>query len=497
MRPEFASGTSDTATITPPGDATQPHAVTDITGTTTSCNAAGDNYCYDLNGNLTGRPGTANTTQTITWDPEHRMASASDSSGATSFVYDPDGARLIRKTPTDTTLYIEGHELTLTGGTLTSKRYYTLAGVTVAIRDSATAQVTYLLGDQLGSSSVAVNASTGAASTQRYLPYGATRGPGVSLPTDRGWIGQVKDGATGMQYLNARYYDPTIGRFTSTDPMANLDSMATLDPYGYSGGSPVASKDRTGLLCEGDNPCGRGTSSNNGNCIATCAGTGLRVPPVPVIEYVGPEFIGPLTPGQTRDPSQWCAIGRPLGFQGPCGMPPLRGEYSENGARAVVDYLVAIGGGLSDALEGAAEELTVGVVAYRRGSSVVVARNRFHPGRGGSIKNLVSADDLVIGTKWAGRVFVGLEAGLTAWDSWQESEGEQTWWRVSRATAEATGEAGGGLLGGSLGSIGAGLFCAATGGATCVVGALVIVGGSAFIGSKAGEEFVETIWEIQ
>jgi RHS repeat-associated protein len=103
---------------------------------------------------------------------------------------------------------------------LTTKRYYSLAGVTVAVRDSAgSGQLSYLLGDQLGSTTTAVNASTGATSTQRLLPYGAPRSGSIGA-TDRGWIGQTKDTSTGLQYLNARYYDPLIGRFTATDPLS-------------------------------------------------------------------------------------------------------------------------------------------------------------------------------------------------------------------------------------------------------------------------------------
>lgn len=245
------NGTPTTHTYTYESDgSTRPHAVTDITGLTSDCNpaAATDNYCYDANGNLTGRPGTTGTNQTLAWDPEHRLTTVTEGANVTSFVYDPDGTRLIRKTPTNTTLYIEGHELTLTGTTLTTKRYYTLAGVTVAMRDSATGALSYLLGDQLGSTTVSVNASGGTPVVQRYLPYGAPRSvSGGSAVTDRGWIGQTKDTSTGLQYLNARYYDPAIGRFTVPDPMANLDAVGSLDRYGYGLGSPATLSDPSGL----------------------------------------------------------------------------------------------------------------------------------------------------------------------------------------------------------------------------------------------------------
>lgn len=128
----------------------------------------------------------------------------------------------------------------------TTKRYYQLAGTQAAVRNSSTGQLTYLLGDQLGSTTVAVNASTGATSTQRFLPYGAPRSGSISA-TDRGWIGQTKDGSTGLQYLNARYYDPAIGRFTGVDPIVDRGRPISLDRFGYGDASPVTKSDPTGL----------------------------------------------------------------------------------------------------------------------------------------------------------------------------------------------------------------------------------------------------------
>jgi RHS repeat-associated protein len=182
-------------------------------------------------------------------------------------VYDPDGVRLTRKTPTNTTLYIEGQELTLTGTTLTTKRYYTLGSIMVAVRDSATA-LTYLLGDQLGSITVSISSTGGTPVVQRYLPYGAPRSTtGGTAVTDRGWIGQTKDTSTGLQYLNARYYDPTIGRFTAVDPVVGLGA-GSLDRYGYSLANPISMSDPSGLcpaeVCpHGQIPTGLGDPAAN------------------------------------------------------------------------------------------------------------------------------------------------------------------------------------------------------------------------------------------
>jgi RHS repeat-associated protein len=139
-------------------------------------------------------------------------------------------------------------------GACITKRYYTMAGTTVAMRDSAAGALTYLLGDQLGSTSVSVNAAGGTPVVQRYLPYGMPRSTtGGSAVTEKGWIGQTRDTSTGLQYLNARYYDPAIGRFTATDPLANLGEPGSIDAYGYGLGNPVTHSDQSGLYVELEN----------------------------------------------------------------------------------------------------------------------------------------------------------------------------------------------------------------------------------------------------
>ena len=79
----------------------------------------------------------------------------------------------------------------------------------------------------------------------------------------------------------ARYYDPTIGRFTATDPLIDADQLGSLDRFGYGRGSPISLKDPTGLkVCDDPreckalnvNPSGRPLGSGSG-------GTGGRGSP--------------------------------------------------------------------------------------------------------------------------------------------------------------------------------------------------------------------------
>lgn len=226
----------------------RPHAVTA---------AGGDSYGYDANGAMTTRT-VDGISQTLTWDVLHQLTSASGGGESTSFVYDADGARLLRKGLASTTLYLDGHELTLTGSNVTATRFYTMAGTRVAVRADDGA-LTWLLADNQMSTQLAITAMGLAVTRRRYRPFGQPRdAAGAGLPTDRGFLGAPEDD-TGLVFLGARYYDPALGRFTSPDPLLDLRSPQWANPYTYAGNNPATFSDPSGLaLFEGAKNGGTG-----------------------------------------------------------------------------------------------------------------------------------------------------------------------------------------------------------------------------------------------
>jgi RHS repeat-associated protein len=100
---------------------------------------------------------------------------------------------------------------------------------------------------------VVTNASGTVEQTLDYFPYGGTRVSSGQNPESRRYIGQFADQST-LDYLQARYYDPSRGQFLSQDQVfwgdpKNQDLMnpQDLNSYSYSVDNPINKSDPKGL----------------------------------------------------------------------------------------------------------------------------------------------------------------------------------------------------------------------------------------------------------
>jgi RHS repeat-associated protein len=129
---------------------------------------------------------------------------------------------------------------------------------------------------------------------QRYKPFGEQRGGLNQLPSERGFIGQVEDTATGLSYLNARHYDAKNAMFLGVDPVLKPADAMSLNAYVYGRNSPISYSDPTGLepgsWCN-TSSCGLRNHTPDKKTTVTSTGKGDS----------GPNLLDRLTGGEPSD----------------------------------------------------------------------------------------------------------------------------------------------------------------------------------------------------
>ena len=132
------------------------------------------------------------------------------------------------------------------------------AMLALAAASSEATTVEYIHTDTLGSIVAITDSNRVIIERREYEPFGGQLTPVVQ--NGPGYTGHVQDAATGLTYMQQRYYDPLLGRFLSVDP---LDVGGTngngFNRYGYASANPYRFTDPDGR-CEkmpGSSLCNR------------------------------------------------------------------------------------------------------------------------------------------------------------------------------------------------------------------------------------------------
>ena len=105
--------------------------------------------------------------------------------------------------------------------------------------------VTYVYSDPQGTPLAEADANGNITATFDYRPYGV-QALGAA-PNGPGYTGHVNDPDTGLVYMQARYYDPVVGRFISTDPVGpSAGGVFNFNRFAYADSNPVMVTDPTG-----------------------------------------------------------------------------------------------------------------------------------------------------------------------------------------------------------------------------------------------------------
>ena len=205
--------------------------------------AGANTYCYDQDGNMVRRT-ISNTTYILTYDAENHMTGYSGPNLNASFVYDGDGKR-VQSTVNGVTTTFVGNHVEWKTNTNDMVRYYYAGGVRAAMRSGDT-NLTWLVGDHLGSTSLAVNAADGNSTTKGYKAWGEDRFG--SVPTNYQYTGQYKERPEiGLYYYGARWYDSSLSRFSQPDTIIpKRSNTQKWDRYAYVFNQPLKYIDTSG-----------------------------------------------------------------------------------------------------------------------------------------------------------------------------------------------------------------------------------------------------------
>ncbi len=124
--------------------------------------------------------------------------------------------------------------------------YYQFNGDTIALRQND--ELHWMITDHLSSTATTYKADGTQLTHQHYYPWGNLRGSTTPVvPTDIGYTGQRLDESTDLMFYNARYYDPTTGRFISADTIVpDPSNPQDLNRYSYVRNNPPTYNDPTG-----------------------------------------------------------------------------------------------------------------------------------------------------------------------------------------------------------------------------------------------------------
>jgi RHS repeat-associated protein len=252
-------GLTDTVTTgyTDGGSQIPAHGLATTTSTNSEGTSLGTNtYQYNPDGSTKTRY-LNGTEEDFSYTPQGLTSSVTTAGQVASYIYTADGDELTATDAGTVTLYLPDEELTLTAGTITGTRYYSVDGTVVAERVGHTND-DYLFANSQHTAEIAVpTTQTGtAAPIRRELdPYGNEIGStsGGAWPDNHTFLNKPSDPVSNLSQLGARQYDPTTGRFLSVDPILEPQPLDD-NGYSYAGNNPVTASDPTGLYVE--NPSG-------------------------------------------------------------------------------------------------------------------------------------------------------------------------------------------------------------------------------------------------
>jgi RHS repeat-associated protein len=206
-------------------------------------------FLYDADGRM-----TSDGAHAYAYDAEDRLTTA----GGVTYSYDGNGLRVMKSSGTIDWRGAGGSTLVETDltGTLQNE-YIFFGGARIARRDSS-GNVFFNFTDHLGNVRAVASAAGIVCYQADFTPYGSELTPAGftnSCTPNYRFTGYEYDSETQNYYAVARIYNPSLGRFLSTDPIeGSAGDSQSWNKYAYVGNNPANLTDPAGMDGGGWNP---------------------------------------------------------------------------------------------------------------------------------------------------------------------------------------------------------------------------------------------------
>jgi len=197
---------------------------------------------------------------TFTYDNTNRMSQAVNGAVTTNYQYDGKGQRVVKNAAGAITLFIFDKDGRLIaeadGGGVVQRDYVYFGGRLVALATvGGSPAVFYYHVDHLGSPQVLTNQLGTVVWAGDYGVFGEVNLTTSVVESNLRFLGQYYDSETNLHYNYFRDYDPTLGRYITSDPIGLDGLMYVLgnnftgqdtNLYAYVRNNPINYSDPTG-----------------------------------------------------------------------------------------------------------------------------------------------------------------------------------------------------------------------------------------------------------
>ncbi len=208
-----------------------------------------EEYLYDKNGNMASDLNKGITLINYNYLNLPELV-VMDNGTEIAYTYDAAGMKLSKAvTGGKSTHYIGGIHYEQEVGESAPELEFLLHAEGRALYDGSAFSYQYNLTDHLGNVRVTVDDSGNAVQGDDYYPFGGTFNSSATSPENLyKYNGKEEQKETSIYDYGARYFDPWLGRWSTLDPLIEVDPSSSA--YTYVGNNPIVFNDPSGMIGE-------------------------------------------------------------------------------------------------------------------------------------------------------------------------------------------------------------------------------------------------------